>query len=98
MALVTSRGSAALGVVALLVALLLPAVAWAAWGGESWGEMIWGGPVPSLPSLSVWGQIALAALLLAVPGRLLLRRLRDARSQARCSSVDCRRSEDRLRS
>ncbi len=98
MAPVTSRRSAALGVAALLVVLLLPAAAWAGWGDERWGEMVWGGSLLSLPSLSVWGQIALVALLLAAPGRLLLRRLGGARSQAARSSVDRRRSSTRLRS
>jgi len=65
-----------------LLALLLPAAAWAAWGTEMWGEMVWGsGGVPSnpLPSLSVWGQVALAVLLLALPGKLLLKRRRASR-------------------
>ncbi len=76
MARFTSTESRALRVATLPVTLLLPAVAWARWGEERWGEMIWGGGVLPLPSLSVWGQIALAVLLLALPGGLLLRRRR----------------------
>ena len=49
------------------------------WGIDTWGEMVWGGGVLPLPFLSVWGQTALAILLLAIPGRLLLRRRRGAR-------------------
>jgi hypothetical protein len=61
--------------IALVLSLLLPTMAWAGWGDESWGEMIWGGGVLPVPSLSVWGQIALAVFLLAIPaGRLLKRR------------------------
>jgi hypothetical protein len=76
----TSTKPSALQVATLLVALLLPAVAWAGWGDENWGEMVWGGGVLTLPSLSVWGQIALAILLLAVPGRLLRRHRRGPRT------------------
>ena len=62
-----------------LVVVLIPAAAWAAWGTEMWGEMVWGeGDIP-LPSLSVWGQIVVAALLLVLPARVLLRRRRRAR-------------------
>ena len=63
----------------LAVALLLPATAWAGWGTERWGQMVWGEGILPLPSLSVWGQIALAILLLALPARLLLRRRRGAK-------------------
>jgi hypothetical protein len=62
-----------------LVVVLIPAGAWAAWGTEMWGEMVWGEGNLPLPSLSVWGQIALAVLLLALPGRLLLKRRRASR-------------------
>ena len=80
MALRTSARFRALHAPTLLVALLLPAVAWAGWGDESWGEMVWGGGILPLPALSVWGQIALVVLLLALPGGLLLMRRGRAKS------------------
>ncbi len=68
-----------IAMVGLVVVLLLPATAWAGWGTERWGEMVWGEGTLPLPSLSVWGQIALAILMLALPARLLLRRRRGAK-------------------
>ncbi len=63
-----------------LGAVLLPAAAWGAWGTEMWGEMVWGEGTLPLPSLSVWGQIAVAVLLLVLPAKVLLRRRRRERS------------------
>ena len=75
----TSTRSRLRAVAALLVALLIPTAAGAAWGTENWGEMIWGGNAPGIPALPVWGRIALAMLLAAIPGVLLVRRHRGAR-------------------
>jgi hypothetical protein len=75
-----SKVSRALFVVAFVVPLLLPAIGWAGWGDEKWGEMIWGGGAPSIPSLPLWGRIALVILLAIVPGGLLARRHRTTRA------------------
>jgi hypothetical protein len=80
MASLTWTRSKALHTATLLAVLLAPIAASAGWGDENWGEMVWGGGVLPLPSLSLWGQIALAVLLLALPGRLLLRRCSGAKS------------------
>jgi hypothetical protein len=80
MASLTRTRSKTLHTATLLAVLLAPIAASAGWGDENWGEMVWGGGVLPLPSLSVWGQIALAVLLLALPGGVLLRRRRRAES------------------
>ncbi len=79
MARLVSSASQALSVTTLLLVLLLPSVASAGWGDENWGEMVWGRAVIPVPSLSVEGMIALAALLVFVSGILLTRRHRAAR-------------------
>ena len=77
--LASTRSRAFQSLTLLVLLLLLPATAWAGWGTERWGEMVWGEGTLSLPSLSVWGQLALAMLLLVLPGKLLLKRCRQVK-------------------
>jgi hypothetical protein len=58
---------------------LIPRPALAQWGRENWGEMVWSERIPSVPSLSIEGRIALAIVLLVVLGTLLARRSSGAR-------------------
>jgi hypothetical protein len=66
-------------VITLLLALLLPTAATAGWGEANWGEMVWGAVAIPVPSLSIRGLIALAALLGFVSATLLARHRRGAR-------------------
>jgi hypothetical protein len=64
---------------AFILSLLLPAVASAGWGDENWGEMVWGAGAPQVPTMTVGGVVAAAALLLGLSYRLLASRHRRAK-------------------